>query len=366
MSAATAADTTEVAQTRVVKDTYLDSLRLLVATSAMSMVSDVFWAGAVMATPAGRETLAAKGFGGDVLAGLGSNELVLAVLAADDESASTALDAGAEAAFAEEEAGDVPQRSAPRTLTRAAAQLPDANVAIVSVAGDYAALEAHHALTCGMHVLLFSDNVPIEEEAELKDRANSLGLLVMGPGAGTAILSGTGLGFANQVRRGPVGRGRGGRHRSTGSVGAARPVGRRGLACRSGSAGGTCPRTSAAGWPRPRCAPSRPTPRHRRSCSCPNRRTRSWRARSSPNVRPRPRWPPSSGSASWTASARSTSPGRSRQGALTAARLAGTTPATPSTGRSARVVRCLPGIDPDARGPSAGTSPAAPCATRPS
>jgi FdrA protein len=205
MSAATAPGMTEVAQTRVVKDTYCDSLRLLVATSAMSTVANVFWAGAVMATPSGRETLAAKGFGGDVLAGLGSNELVLAVLAADEVSAGAALDVGAEAAFAEEEAGAVPQRSAPRTLTRAAAQLPDANVAIVSVAGNYAALEAHHALTCGMHVLLFSDNVPIEEEAELKDRANSLGLLVMGPGAGTAILSGTGLGFANQVRSGPVG-----------------------------------------------------------------------------------------------------------------------------------------------------------------
>lgn len=206
MSAATAPDTTEVAQIRVVRDTYCDSLRLLVATSAMSKVTDVFWAGAVMATPAGLETLAAKGFEGDVLAGLGSNELVLAVLAADQASAGAALDAGAEAAFAEEDSrDDATAKSAPRTLTQAAGQLPGANVAVVSVAGQCAALEAHHALTCGMHVLLFSDNVPIEEEAELKDRANSLGLLVMGPGAGTAILAGTGLGFANQVRRGPVG-----------------------------------------------------------------------------------------------------------------------------------------------------------------
>lgn len=195
----------DVAQIRVVRDTYCDSLRLLVATSAMSKAADVAWAGAVMATPVGRETLAGKGFDGDTLAGLGSDDLVLAVLAADDEAAGAALDAGAEAAFAEEEAGDGPQRAALRTLTEAAAHLPGANVAIVSVAGDYAALEAHHALTCGMHVLLFSDNVSVEEEVELKDRATRLGRLVMGPGAGTAILSGTGLGFANQVRRGPVG-----------------------------------------------------------------------------------------------------------------------------------------------------------------
>src|SRR5699024_6437800 len=80
-----------------------------------------------------------------------------------------------------------------------------ANVAIVSVPGMYASLEAHHALTDGLHVLLFSDNVPLAEEIELKQRAIDLGRLVMGPDAGTAVISGTGLGFANAVRRGPVG-----------------------------------------------------------------------------------------------------------------------------------------------------------------
>jgi FdrA protein len=68
------------------------------------------------------------------------------------------------------------------------------------VPGDYAALEAHKALTAGLHVLLFSDNVPVADEIELKDRATALGRLVMGPGAGTAMLGGTGLGFANAVR----------------------------------------------------------------------------------------------------------------------------------------------------------------------
>ena len=77
-------------------------------------------------------------------------------------------------------------------------------MAIVSVPGEYAALEAHHALTAGLHVLLFSDGVPLEEEIELKERAAALGLLVMGPGAGTAVLGGTGLGFANVFAALPV------------------------------------------------------------------------------------------------------------------------------------------------------------------
>src|SRR5581483_1578207 len=93
---------------------------------------------------------------------------------------------------------EVPER--PRSLEAAIDALGGAgNLAIVSVPGDYAALEAHKALSAGMHVLLFSDNVPLDQEVELKERAEQCGLLVMGPGAGTAMLGGTGLGFANVV-----------------------------------------------------------------------------------------------------------------------------------------------------------------------
>ena len=78
-------------------------------------------------------------------------------------------------------------------------------MAVVSVPGPYAALAAHCALTAGLHVLLFSDNVPVSDEVALKRRASGLGRLVMGPGAGTAMLGGVGLGFANAVGAGPVG-----------------------------------------------------------------------------------------------------------------------------------------------------------------
>ena len=94
---------------------------------------------------------------------------------------------------------------APRTIDRAARELPDTNVAIISVPGAYAALEAHEALTAGLEVLLFSDNVSVSDEVALKERAARLGHLLMGPGAGTAMLGGTGLGFANVVEPGPVG-----------------------------------------------------------------------------------------------------------------------------------------------------------------
>lgn len=79
------------------------------------------------------------------------------------------------------------------------------NMAVISVPGAYAAREAKNALNQGMHVFLFSDNVTVDEEIELKDLANKKGLLLMGPDCGTAIINGVPLGFANRVRRGNIG-----------------------------------------------------------------------------------------------------------------------------------------------------------------
>ena len=191
---------------RVSPGTYRDSLLLLSATRAMADGDGVEWASAAMATPATIEDLTSRGFPPDGLAGADANALVLAVRAADDQAADVALDQGHAALFAaagrpEQEPG----RPEPRTIGEAVARMPQANVAVVSVPGPYAAIAAHSALTAGLHVLLFSDNVPTAEEVALKERASRLGRLVMGPGAGTAVLGGVGLGFANAVGPGPVG-----------------------------------------------------------------------------------------------------------------------------------------------------------------
>src|SRR6185436_9670362 len=85
------------------------------------------------------------------------------------------------------------------------AELPDANLALISTPGTYATAEALRALKRDLNVFLFSDNVPIEDEIRLKELANRKGLLVMGPDCGTAIVGGVPLGFANAVRRGPIG-----------------------------------------------------------------------------------------------------------------------------------------------------------------
>jgi len=191
---------------RVFAGAYRDSLLLLSATRTMRAGDGVEWATAVLALPANVDDLTAMGFGGSDLDGAGANDLVLAVRAASETAADAALERGRAALFTE--AGPTTadgDRPAPRTIDSAVARLPGANVAVVSVPGTYASLAAHQALTAGLHVLLFSDNVPLEEEVQLKDRAAALGLLAMGPGAGTAVLGGVGLGFANAVRPGRVG-----------------------------------------------------------------------------------------------------------------------------------------------------------------
>ena len=191
---------------RVFPGTYRDSLLLLSATRAMADGDGVIWASATMATPVATEDLIVRGFPPDGFADADGNALVIAVQADVGQAADDAIERGQAALFAEVgRPGEEPGGARPGTIAEAAARMPQANVAVVSVPGPYAAIAAHSALTAGLHVLLFSDNVPLPEEVVLKERASRLGRLVMGPGAGTAVLGGVGLGFANAVGAGPVG-----------------------------------------------------------------------------------------------------------------------------------------------------------------
>jgi FdrA protein len=192
-------------QVLVLRDRYVDSVVQMSASRAMTDVDGVAWAAAAMGTPANLDTLAGRGFDTGSI-GASANDCFLAVDAESDAAAEEALTVGEGALAGGSAAGGGGRGAAastterPRSLGEAVETLGDgANLAIVSVPGDYAAIEAHKALSAGLHVLLFSDNVPIDQEVELKERAEEEGLLVMGPGAGTAMLGRTGLGFANVV-----------------------------------------------------------------------------------------------------------------------------------------------------------------------
>jgi FdrA protein len=195
--------------------TYRDSVALMVLSSALSEAAGVVQASAMMATPANVEILRATGLLADEFAGAGPNDLCIAVEAADAASLAAAL-AEAERLLAAAGSGAGGRGGAgmggsggeswrPHTLRGAVQARPDANVALISVPGEHAALEARAALLAGLHVFLFSDNVPLAQEIALKSLASERGLLVMGPDCGTALIGGVPLGFANAVRRGPIG-----------------------------------------------------------------------------------------------------------------------------------------------------------------
>ncbi|MEZ0239817.1 MAG: acyl-CoA synthetase FdrA [Chloroflexota bacterium] len=197
---------TAVVQARVFPNSYRDSVELMRIAAELESLDGVLRAGLVMATSANCEVLTEAGLFVDALAGAGPNDLAIAVSATDDAAAGAALELAASrlGGQATEAAGPA-HRTDARTLAEAVAELSHADLVLVSTPGPYATAEAMKALKRGLHVFLFSDNVPLADEIELKDLARRKGLLLMGPDCGTAILDGVPLGFANAVRRGSVG-----------------------------------------------------------------------------------------------------------------------------------------------------------------
>jgi FdrA protein len=184
---------------------YVDSIRLMQVADALRRLPGVSAVELLMATEANRRALAGSGLWPSGFDAAGATDLVLAVRAAGEAPARVVLDA-AERLLAERRRPDEAPTDEPcRSIMSAVRRDSGARFAVVSVPGPFVANEAHQALTAGLHVFVFSDGVTLEDEVRLKRRAADAGLLVMGPECGTAIVDGVGIGFANRVRRGPVG-----------------------------------------------------------------------------------------------------------------------------------------------------------------
>ena len=192
------------------RGTYHDSVTLMQVSRQAEELPGVEAAAAVAATPVNLELLARQGFAVDP-AGLGPSDLVLCVRAADDAAAGQAMEqveallAGAGRGGTGGGSGGGPGAAPPPSLRAAARRDPDLNLAVLSVPGRHLGYEIAEALQAGLHVFCFSDGLDPATEAACKRVAAERGLLLMGPDCGTAIIDGVGLGFANAVRRGPVG-----------------------------------------------------------------------------------------------------------------------------------------------------------------
>ena len=182
---------------------YADSVTLMQVSKQVAAVQGVEAAQVAMATPLNLELIAGMGF--DVPAST-PHDLVVAVRLGEAGSLDAVLAALEDALTAATRSSDDgrEQRAAPRTTGSALAR-SDARLALVSVPGASAFVEAMDAVDAGRDVMIFSDNVPLEQEVALKRASERAGVLVMGPDCGTAMVAGLGLGFANAVRPGPVG-----------------------------------------------------------------------------------------------------------------------------------------------------------------
>jgi len=184
---------------------YHDSVTLMEIAQKLSKFPGVHDAAVVMATEANKAILREAELLLPEIEAATPNDLVVVVQAETDEAAEQALEL-AKAHLAQRPRAVAPGLGfQPRSVRAAVRGNPQSNLAVISVAGPYAAAEAWEALKSSLHVFLFSDNVPIEDEIALKKYAAEHGLLMMGPGCGTAIINGVALGFANVVPRGPVG-----------------------------------------------------------------------------------------------------------------------------------------------------------------
>jgi succinyl-CoA synthetase alpha subunit len=190
----------------VEKESYYDSALLMLTSREVKTTSGVHDATVAMGTAMNLDLLRSQGFDAATLAATTPNDLIIAV---DCETAEIAKAAHAAAKQAlsrkKTAAAGEGAPAAPTSLAAALRAQADANLAVISLPGVYAAREARKALESGLHVMLFSDNVSLADEIALKALGRCKGLLVMGPDCGTAIINGLPLCFANVVRRGPVG-----------------------------------------------------------------------------------------------------------------------------------------------------------------
>lgn len=193
--------------TKIIKRFYQDSLKLMRVSNEIKDTDNIEQAFAFMGTEINKKTRMQAGLLSHEAMEAGADDLILLVKSEEKDIALAALALFENKIISTEAESkkNTTEAIMPVTFEEGISALADANLAVISVPGTYAAMNAMNALRLGMNVQLFSDNVSIEEEIELKDFAKTKGLLVMGPDCGTSIISGVPICFANQVRRGNIG-----------------------------------------------------------------------------------------------------------------------------------------------------------------
>ena len=189
----------------VLKNAYFDSAFLMLVSKSVKQMAGILDAALVMATEVNLGILREIGLLEDQELSASPNDLIIALQGKSEKALEQALRSAGDLLHKRKTRIEEKEEYRPVSLEGAIKMMPDANLAIISVPGIYAAREARKALHAGLHVMVFSDHVALEDEIELKKLAARKGLLMMGPDCGTALINGKPLCFANAVRRGNIG-----------------------------------------------------------------------------------------------------------------------------------------------------------------
>jgi len=181
---------------------YYDSLFLMGVNKRLSGIKGVQNTAVLMGSEKNKQLLADIGILDTRIDSAQPNDLIVAVIA---ESSQVVEDVLGKLDEVLDRMAEVTTVSVLHTFEEGLSQKPGANLAVISIPGEYASHEARKALESGLNVFLFSSNVPIEEELALKQLAAEKNLLVMGPDCGTSLIGGVGVGFTNVVRQGSIG-----------------------------------------------------------------------------------------------------------------------------------------------------------------
>ena len=193
-------------QTIVKEGSYHDSVVLMLLTNQISAMEGVNKVSIMMGTPANKDIFRQSGLETEELLAASANDLVI-VADVEDAGLFPQIEVEMEDFFRKQsvQSAAKPGADSVKSWESALERVPDANLAVISIPGAYAALEADRALDEGMHVFMFSDNVTIEDERRLKEKAHAKGLTVMGPDCGTGIIQGVPIAFTNYVEKGAIG-----------------------------------------------------------------------------------------------------------------------------------------------------------------
>lgn len=192
-------------RTIINKNTYQDSVVLMLLTNKISTIEGVNKVSIMMGTPANKEIFANSGLGTKELDKATANDIVIVIDAENEIIVENVLAEMEEFLTSQSKTKESNSEKSIKSWEAALKELPDANMALISVPGVYAANVANRALDENLNVFIFSDNVKKEDELMLKEKASEKGLLCMGPDCGTGVINSVPIAFTNNIKPGKIG-----------------------------------------------------------------------------------------------------------------------------------------------------------------